>query len=175
MPVGAGSEGVLVLPWHAGTRPPATEVPAGEGTVVGLRLGHNGAHLVSAAVEAVCFQLAGGLADLEADGGQRLEIVVNGGAIERSPWWQQRLASTLDRPVLCSTVPETTARGAAANALGVELSASQVDGVVVEPVTGDVHALAQARRRWLDWYDRLLPIVSEARSLRAKLMAWRNR
>jgi gluconokinase len=162
MPVGAGSEGVLVLPWHAGTRPPATEVPAGEGAVVGLRLGHNGAHIVSAAVEAVCFQLAGGLADLEADGGQQLEIVVNGGAIERSPWWQRRLASTLDRPVLCSTVPETTARGAAANALGVELSASQVDGVVVEPVTGDVQALAQARRRWLDWYDRLLPIVSEA-------------
>jgi gluconokinase len=162
MPVGAGSEGVLVLPWHAGTRPPATEVPAGEGAVVGLRLGHNGAHIVSAAVEAVCFQLAGGLADLEADGGQQLEIVVNGGAIERSPWWQRRLASTFDRPVLCSTVPETTARGAAANALGVELSASQVDGVVVEPVTGDVQALAQARRRWLDWYDRLLPIVSEA-------------
>jgi gluconokinase len=162
MPIGAGSEGVLVLPWHAGTRPPASEVPAGEGTVVGLRLGHNGAHLVSAAVEAVCFQLAGGLADLEAEGGQRLEIVVNGGAIERSPWWQRRLASTLDRPVLCSTVPETTARGAAANALGVELSASQIDGVVVEPVTADVQALAQARQRWLDWYDRLLPLVSEA-------------
>jgi len=162
MPVGAGSEGALVLPWHAGTRPPAAAVPAGEGSVVGLRLGHNGAHIVSAAVEAVCFQLAGGLADLEADGGQQLEIVANGGAIERSPWWQQRLAATLDRPVLCSTVPETTARGAAANALGVELSASQVDGIVVQPMTGDVAALAQARQRWLEWYDRLLPIVSEA-------------
>jgi gluconokinase len=161
MPVGAGSEGALVLPWHAGTRPPATAVPAGEGTVVGLRLGHNGAHIVSATVEAVCFQLAGGLADLEAAGGQQLEVVANGGAIERSPWWQQRLATTLGRPVLCSTVPETTARGAAANALGVELSASQVDGIVVDPVKGDVPALAQARRRWLDWYDRLLPIVSE--------------
>jgi sugar (pentulose or hexulose) kinase len=161
MPVGAGSDGALVLPWHAGTRPPATAVPAGEGTVVGLRLGHTGAHIVSAAVEAVCFQLAGGLSDLEADGGQQLEIVANGGAIERSPWWQQRLAATLDRPVLCSTVPETTARGAAANALGVQLSASQVDGIMVEPVKSDVPALAQARRRWLDWYDRLLPIVSE--------------
>jgi len=161
MPVGAGSDGVLVLPWHAGTRPPALAVPAGEGTVVGLRLGHTGAHIVSAAVEAVCFQLAGGLADLEADGGQRLEVVANGGAIERSPWWQQRLAATLDRPVLCSTVPETTARGAAANALGVQLSASQVDGLMVEPAKSDVPALAQARRRWLDWYNRLLPIVSE--------------
>jgi sugar (pentulose or hexulose) kinase len=129
--------------------------------VVGLRLGHNGAHIASAAVEAVCFQLAGGLADLEADGGRQLEIVANGGAIERAPWWQQRLAGTLDRPVLCSTVPETTARGAAANALGVELSASQVDGVLVEPVPADVPVLAEARRRWLDWYDSLLPIVTE--------------
>ncbi len=162
MPVAAGSEGVLVLPWHAGTRPPAAPVPSGEGTVVGLRLGHNGAHIASAAAEAVCFQLAGGLADLEAEGGQQLEIVANGGAIERSPWWQQRLATTLGRPLLCSTVPETTARGAAANALGVELSAGQVDGVVVGPVGTDVPALAQARRRWLDWYDKLLPIVSEA-------------
>jgi gluconokinase len=161
MPVGAGSEGALVLPWHSGTRPPATAVPAGEGMVVGLRLGHNGAHIASAAVEAVCFQLAGGLADLEADGGRQLEIVANGGAIERAPWWQQRLAGTLDRPVLCSTVPETTARGAAANALGVELSASQVDGVLVEPVPADVPVLAEARRRWLDWYDSLLPIVTE--------------
>jgi gluconokinase len=162
MPVGAGSEGALVLPWHAGTRPPAAAVPAGEGMVVGLRLGHNGAHIASAAAEAVCFQLAGGLADLGADGGRQLEIVANGGAIERSPWWQQRLAGTLNRPVLCSTVPETTARGAAANALGVKLSASQVDGMLVEPVPADVPVLAQARRRWLDWYDRLLPIVTEA-------------
>jgi gluconokinase len=162
MPVGAGSEGVLVLPWHAGTRPPATAVPAGEGMVVGLGLGHNGAHIASAAVEAVCFQLAGGLADLETDGGQQLEIVANGGAIEGSPWWQRRLAATLDRRVLCSTVPETTARGAAANALGVKLSASQVDGVLVEPAASDVPVLARTRRRWLDWYDRLLPIVTEA-------------
>jgi gluconokinase len=162
MPVPAGSEGALVLPWHAGTRPPETAVPAGEGMVIGLRLGHNGAHIASAAVEAVCFQLAGGLAELDADGGRQLEIVANGGAIERSPWWQRRLAATLDRPVLCSTVPETTARGAAANALGVYLSAGQVDGVVVEPVAADVAVLAQGRRRWLDWYDKLLPIVTEA-------------
>jgi gluconokinase len=161
MTVPAGSEGALVLPWHAGTRPPATAVPAGEGMVVGLRLGHNGAHIASAAVEAVCFQLAGGLADLEADGGQRLEIVANGGAIERSPWWQQRLAATLDRPVLCSTVPETTARGAAANALGVYLSAGQVDGALVEPAAADVPVLARARLRWTEWYDKLLPIVTE--------------
>jgi gluconokinase len=164
MPVAAGSEGVLVLPWHVGTRPPAAAVPARQGIVVGLGLEHNGAHIVSASAEAVCFQLAGGLADLEADReagfARPLEVVANGGAIERSPWWQQRLAAALGRTLLCSAVPETTARGAAAHALGVDLSADQVDGVVVEPHPEEVTALAEARHRWLEWYDKLLPIVS---------------
>lgn len=160
MPVGAGSDGVLVLPWHAGTRPPAPGVPAGQGCVLGLGLGHTGAHIASAAVEAVCFQLAGGLADLEAGSGQPLEVVVNGGAIERSGWWQQRLASSLARPIRCPRVSETTARGAAAKALGVQLWCPEAQGDVVEPVAQDVGSLARARRRWAQWHASLLPIAA---------------
>lgn len=165
MPVGAGSEGVIVLPWHAGTRPPATPVPGGQGCVVGLGLGHSGAHVVSAAVESVCFQLAGGLAELEAGAGARPEVVVNGGAIARSQWWQQRLASTLGRPIKCSTVAESTARGAAALALGVELCDGGPEGTedqIVEPVPADVGALASARRNWAEWYASLQPRVAAA-------------
>ena len=174
-----GSDGVLVLPWHAGTRPPAPAVPAGRGVVLGLGLGHTGAHIVSAAVEAVCFQLAGGLADLElgASGAVRppvgqpievptevpievpMEVVVNGGAIEGSRWWEQRLAAALGRPVLCSSVPETTARGAAADALGVELAIGGVQGELVEPALADIEALAAARGRWAEYYEQLLPIA----------------
>jgi gluconokinase len=160
MPVAPGSEGVVVLPWHAGTRPPAPMVPAGHGAVIGLGLGHNGAHIVSAAVEAVCFQLAGGLADLEAGSDRPLEVIVNGGAIERAPWWRARLAATLARRVLCPSVPETTARGAVAAALGVELGAGGVEGEVVEPVPADVAVLAEARRRWADCYREMLPIAT---------------
>ena len=160
IPVGPGSDGVLVLPWHAGTRPPAPLVPAGRGAVVGLGLAHNGAHIVSAAVEAVCFQLAGGLAYLEAGRAQPLEVVVNGGAIERAPWWKARLAATLQRRLLCSRAPETTARGAVAAALGVELGAGGVEGEIVEPVPSDVAALAQAGRRWSQCYEKLLPIAT---------------
>lgn len=164
VPVGAGSDGVMVLPWHAGTRPPAPLVPAGRGAVVGLGLGHTGAHIVSASVEAVCFQLAGGLADLEAGSGPprepALEVVLNGGAIEGSRWWKGRLASTLARPVLCSSVPETTAMGAVAGALGLELSAAPIDGELVEPVADDVPVLAQTRRRWAECYAELLPIAT---------------
>jgi gluconokinase len=159
VPVAAGSDGVLVLPWHAGTRPPAAAVVAGQGCVVGLGLGHSTAHLVSAAVEGVCFQLAGGLDDLEAGRDRPLDVVANGGAVERSPFWRGRLAAALGRPLRCATVAETTAKGAAANALGVYLEVDEADVTLVEPVGTDVAALAAARRRWGDWYARALPIV----------------
>ena len=42
VPIAPGSEGVLVLPWQAGTRPPEAAVPAGMGAVLGLGLGHTG-------------------------------------------------------------------------------------------------------------------------------------
>ena len=129
-------------------------------------LGHTGAHVVSAAVEAVCFQLAEGLEELErpAEGEiqaeRRLEVVVNGGAVERSQWWKFRLAAALGRPTLFSSVPETTARGAAAKALGVELGRSGVEAQVVEPAEEDIAALVVARRRWAEYYEKMLPIVT---------------
>lgn len=159
VPVGAGSEGVLVIPWHAGTRPPAPWVPGGMGCVLGLGLGHGGAHIVSAAVEAVCFQMADGFDQLEATGDAPLVVLANGGAIERSPWWQQRLAATLGRPVTFSTVPETTARGAAAQALGLDLGRAPLEGHQVVPDAGDVATLAGTRHRWSHWYESLLPIA----------------
>jgi gluconokinase len=161
MLVPAGSEGVLVVPWHAGTRPPEEAVPGGQGCIAGLGLGHTGAHITSAAAEAVCFQLADGLAAVEAGGGP-LEVVANGGAIERSPWWKRRLASTLARPVSFPGVPETTARGAAAFALGMELS-SDVEQEVAQPGSvEELDALAQARLRWRKLRDQLLPIARTA-------------
>lgn len=162
MPVGAGSDGVIVLPWHAGARPPATPVGSGRGCVLGLGLGHGGAHITSAAVEAVCFQLADGLAALEEAAGDDLVPVVNGGAIERAPWWQERLASCLGREVFVTDVPETTARGAAAQALGVDLAGAAPPGRRVEPVGQDIGPLAEARQRWREYYSELVPIVAPA-------------
>jgi sugar (pentulose or hexulose) kinase len=131
--------------------------------VVGLGLGHTGSHIVSAAVEAVCFQLAGGLADVESISGGTLEILANGGAIDRSEWWKRRLASTLGRPVHYPTAPETTARGAAAIALGVDLGHAEEEELVT-PVPDDVAHLALARQHWATWYEQLLPITSATRA-----------
>jgi gluconokinase len=175
IPVPAGSEGVLVLPWHAGTRPPAEPVRSGQGCVLGLGLNHTGAHIVSAAVEAVCFQLAGGLDDLEAGASQQLEVLGNGGVLERSALWRSRLAGALGRPVLCSRAPETTARGAALVALegGAGVGAPSGPGEprsrpdrardeLVKPTEADIAALAGTRLRWLAWYEALLPNARRA-------------
>jgi gluconokinase len=156
MPVAAGSEGVGVLPWHSGTRPPATSVPAGEGVVFGLGLGHTGAHVVSAAVEAVCFELAGGLEALDPSGA--LEVVAGGGALEGSAWWRQRLASVLARPVRYAAQAESTALGAACVALGSRVA--DPGGEVVEPLPHEVVALARARERWERWHAAALPAAA---------------
>ncbi|HTW07126.1 MAG TPA: FGGY family carbohydrate kinase [Acidimicrobiales bacterium] len=161
MPVPAppGSDGVTVLPWHAGTRPPEAGVPSDMGAVLGLGLGHTGAHIVSASVEAVCFQLVGGLRDLEQATGGPLVVYANGGAVERSSWWQKRLAAAVGRPIYCPVVPETTSRGAAAKALGVRLSEAKAVPELVTPSAEEVAALAKARQRWTKWYGDVLPLV----------------
>ncbi len=157
LPVGPGSDGVLVMPWHSGARPPEPAMPAGRGMVLGLGLGAGGAHVVSATVEAVCFQLAGGLEALEgyrpgepgAVASRSLEVVAGGGAVERSGLWRRRLAATLARPVTYVTERETTARGAAAAALGNEV---HPEGAVLEPAEADVKALREAAQLWRERY-----------------------
>ena len=160
VPVKAGSEGVLVLPWHAGTRPPAPLVPAGRGAVVGLGLGHSGAHIVSAAVEAVCFQLAGGLADLEAGSRHRLEVVVNGGAIEGSPWWIGTAGRDARKAGLDFQGPRDDGPGSGGGRAGVGAGADAVERESIDPEPADVVALSQARRRWAECYETLLPIAA---------------
>jgi gluconokinase len=157
MPVAAGSEGVGVLPWHSGSRPPVQAVPAGEGVVFGLGLRHSAAHIVSAAAEAVCFELAGGLEALE--GSAALEVVAGGRAFDGSQWWKQRLASVLNRPVRYAAQPESTALGAACFALGTSVEGP--GGEVVEPLGEEVPALAEARARWERWRAGALPLVAE--------------
>jgi len=156
MPVAAGSGGVGVLAWHAGARPPAAPVPAGEGVVFGLGLEHTGAHIVSAAAEAVCFELAEGFEALA--GGEQLEVVAGGGALEGNSWWRSRLASALGRPVRCAAQAESTALGAACFALGARVP--DPGGELVEPVAAEVAALQSARRRWERWRDAVLPLAA---------------
>lgn len=107
----AGSDGLVMLPYLLPERAPLWE-PELPGAYLGLRRAHTRAHLIRAAVEGVCLQLAAIVDQLD-----RLEHVrevrVTGGAF-RSTLWREVLAAALDRPVTVIGQAEGSALGAAA-------------------------------------------------------------
>jgi gluconokinase len=154
--VAPGSEGVVVMPYHAGSRAPL-DLVAGSGVIAGISLATTAVEIVAATLEAVCFQLADGVEalerSLETSGASPLEIVASGGAVVASPWWRQTLANVLDRPVRVVDEPEASARGAALLALG---SATEPQTRhVVEPRPEAVKAEQAARLAYRDLADRL--------------------
>ncbi|WP_306212544.1 gluconokinase [Actinoplanes sp. RD1] len=106
----AGSEGLLCLPYLLGERAPWWKGGM-RGAYLGLRREHGRAHLVRAAVEGVCQQLAL-VRDTFADEGIEMrEVRATGGAVA-SELWTETLASALDLPVAIADTPEGTALGA---------------------------------------------------------------
>jgi gluconokinase len=153
--VPAGAHGVLVLPYHAGSRAPL-DLVAGSGVIAGLSMATTAVEIVAATLEAVCFQLAGGVEALEraleAQPGS-LEVVASGGAVVGSTRWQQTLANVLARPVRVVDEPEASARGAALLALG--LDAEPRTRHVVGPMREAVEAERAARAAWKDLASKL--------------------
>ena len=145
-----GSRGVVVLPFHAGSRAPL-DLGAGSGVIAGLSLATTQIEIVAASLEAVCFQLAGGVEELERTFGVpsgSIEVVASGGAIVGSPWWQRTLANALARPVRVVDEPEASARGAALFALGITKEPSTRH--VVDPKPEAVEAARAARAVYED-------------------------
>ncbi len=150
-----GAEGVVVMPYHAGSRAPL-DLVVGSGVIAGISLATTAVEIVAATLEAVCFQLADGVEALElslaAEPGS-LEVVASGGAVVASRWWQQTLANVLDRPVRVVDEPEASARGAALLALG--LAAEPQTRHVVEPKPDEAQAEHEARAAYRDLAERL--------------------
>lgn len=155
--VSAGSEGLLCLPYLLGERAPWWR-PGLRGAYLGLRREHKRPHLVRAAVEGVCQQLALVRDSFDAEGCAVTEIRATGGAAA-SQLWVNVLASALDLPVAVADTPEGTALGAcllARHALG-EL-----------PDLGEAAALVPISRHTrpdpedADLYRRLRPLVEDS-------------
>ena len=147
-----GSRGVVVMPYHAGSRPPL-DLAAGSGAIVGLSLATTAVEILAATLESVCYRLAAGFDALAATLPGAPEVVASGGAIAASPWWQQTLADVLGRPVRVVDEPEASARGAALLALGQTTDPATVR--VVEPRPGAVQAQRAARAVHEDLASRL--------------------
>ncbi|HEX3200317.1 MAG TPA: FGGY-family carbohydrate kinase, partial [Actinomycetes bacterium] len=147
-----GSRGVVVMPYHAGSRPPL-DLAAGSGAITGLSLATTAVEILAATLESVCYRLAAGYEALASTLSRPPEVVVSGGAIIASPWWQQTLADVLGRPVRVVDEPEASARGAALLALGQATDPATVR--VVEPRPGAVQAQRAARAVHEDLASRL--------------------
>jgi len=138
-----GSRGVVVMPYHAGSRPPL-DLAAGSGAITGISLATTAVEILSATLEAVCYRLAAGYEAMAAMLAAEPEVVASGGAIVASPWWQQTLADVLGRPVRVVDEPEASARGAALLALGLATDPATVRVVDPRPDAAEAQRAARA-------------------------------
>jgi glycerol kinase len=148
--------GVYFVPAFVGIGAPHWE-PDARGTIVGLSRGTTSAHLVRAALEAMCYGTAEVLEAMEADSGVvASELRVDGGAA-MNDWMMEYQAGILDRPVRRPAMPETTALGAAGLAGiatgvwrdGTEFVEAHGEPDRFQPAMGSAdrrHALAEWRR-----------------------------
>ncbi|MFG1887487.1 gluconokinase [Micromonospora sp. NPDC049051] len=168
-PVGSG--GLIMLPYLLHERAPHwSALP--RGAYVGLTNGHRRAHLVRAALEGVCQQLALVLASVRAAGNEVREIHAGGG-FSRSPLWRQMLADVLGMPVHFPAGHEGSGFGAALlgmQALGLIPSIDvAADLVRIEQTARPDPAAAAAYAALLplfgQLYDALLPTFTSLRRL----------
>ena len=138
--VPAGSAGLLCLPYLLGERAPWWRSGL-RGAYLGLRREHRRPHLVRAAVEGVCQQLALVRDAFSVTDAPVREVRATGGAVA-SPLWVRTLAAALDLPVRVADSPEGTALGACLlglHALGAlpDLDAATALVTVHDPVEPD--------------------------------------
>ena len=161
--VPAGSEGLIMLPYLLSERAPHWSSEP-RGAYVGLTRHHGRGHLVRAALEGVCQQLALVLASMRDAGNEVHEIRATGG-FARSPLWRQMLADALGMPIGFAGGHEGSAFGAAL--LGMEAlglvdgidRAAQLVGIedVVEPDPGAAAVYADLRPTFASLCEALLP------------------
>ena len=107
----AGSDGLVMLPYLLGERAPHWSSPA-RGAYIGLTRAHRREHLVRAALEGVCLQLALVLQAMRDAGVEVREIRATGG-FARSRLWRQMLTDVLAMEVGFPEEGEGSSFGAA--------------------------------------------------------------
>jgi gluconokinase len=166
-----GCGGLVMLPYLLGERAPHWGSVA-RGTYVGLTREHRREHLVRAALEGVCQQLALVLASMRAAGNDVHTIRATGG-FARSPWWRQLLADVLDMEIGFPASAEGSSFGAALlamDALGlvesIDVAADMV--AITDTVRPDPAAAATYRSLrpvLAGLYDALVPAFTSLRDL----------
>jgi gluconokinase len=173
VPPGAG--GLIMLPYLLGERAPHwSALP--RGAYIGLTREHRREHLVRAAVEGVCLQLALVLQSMRAAGNEVREVRATGG-FARSPLWRQILADTLGLDVQFPAGHEGSSFGAALlgmQALGLVDSIDVAADLVriedtVRPDAAAAAVYAALKPVFADLYDALVPTYRSLRALKPRL------
>jgi gluconokinase len=158
-----GCDGLLMLPYLLSERAPHWS-PLPRGAYVGLTRNHRREHLVRAALEGVCHQLALVLESMRDCGNEVREVRATGG-FARSALWRQILADALGMPVGFPAGHEGSAFGAAllgmqalglVESLDVAADLVRIDDVV-EPGSDAAEVYAQALPTFASLYDALEP------------------
>src|SRR4051794_31264818 len=151
-----GSAGLLLLPYLLGERAPHWSTDL-RGAYVGLTREHHREHLVRAAIEGVCLQLALVLDSMRAAGVEVREMRATGG-FARSDLWRQMLSDVLEMDVGYPEAPEASSFGAAL--LGMEAL-----GLVPSfDVAADLVHIAEVHRPDAEAaavYAKLLPVFGD--------------
>jgi xylulokinase len=107
-----GADGVLFLPWLAGSLSPDVNGHV-RGGFLNLSLDTRRVHLVRSMVEGTALNLGRLLPVVEGFTGRRVEELVFGGGAARSAGWAQVMADVLDRPVRTLAHPDRAVARAA--------------------------------------------------------------
>ncbi|MFI6262124.1 gluconokinase [Micromonospora sp. NPDC051006] len=172
-PVGSG--GLIMLPYLLSERAPHwSALP--RGAYVGLTHGHRREHLIRAALEGVCQQLAVVLASVRSAGNEVREIRASGG-FARSGLWRQMLADVLGVPVSFPGGHEGSSFGAAVlgmQALGLITSIDVAYDLVhieetIRPDPAAAATYATLLPLFAELYDALVPTFTSLRRLAPNL------
>ena len=173
--VPAGCGGLIMLPYLLSERAPHwSALP--RGAYIGLTREHRRQHLIRAAIEGVCQQLALVLQSMRAAGNEVRSIRATGG-FARSPLWRQILADTLGMDVQFPAGPEGSGFGAALlgmRALGlvdsIDIAADLVQiEDTVRPDAAAAGVYAALRPVFAELYDALVPTYRSLRRLSPQL------
>ncbi len=149
--------GVYLVPAFTGLGAPYWDMYS-RGTIVGMTRGTNRAHIVRAALEAICYQSYDLFKAMVADRGGRMphQMNVDGGASANS-FMMQFQADILGVPVVRPVVLETTALGVALLAgigVGVYASKEEAASMVKPDLTFRSEMDAEVREKTLDGWHR---------------------
>jgi gluconokinase len=166
-----GSGGLIMLPYLLSERAPHwSSLP--RGAYIGLTREHRRPHLLRAALEGVCQQLALVLHSVRAAGNEVRALRATGG-FARSPFWRQLLADVLDMEIEFPAGHEGSSFGAALLALqalgiidSIDVAADLVhitETVRPDPATAAIYRSLQPIHA--DLYDALAPAFTALRRL----------